>query len=209
MSWLTDLFGGGGGPELLGEAGGYGGGSGGGSFLSNLFGGGGSSGSSAISSLLGGGGRGSSGGYGSDILRLLGAAGGTAMNISGDRGTQERNQNFQREQLANQQLYGRPNTTGPMGSSNWAQDPTTHQWTQTNTLNEHDQARLDEYRRAMTDSQARQRDMNANPVDFSALAHRYIPQSLGGQYAGGNQWLEAGGYKPDEWGAVNRRLRGG
>ena len=188
MSWLTDLFGGGGPEQLSGP--GMSSGSGGGSFLSDLFGGGSNSGggsSSILGNLFGGGG--SSGGYGSDILRLLGAAGGTALNASQARDLLRATQDFQREQMANTQLYGRPNTTGPTGSTNWTQDPTTHQWTQATTLDPHDQERLDQYRgiagNRMTNAAGMKLPEN---VDFQANVNRYLPQSLGGSYVGTDPW---------------------
>lgn len=40
----------------------------------------------------------------------------------------------------------RPNQQTPWGGVQWAQDPQTGQWTQTSTLNERDQGRLDQFR---------------------------------------------------------------
>lgn len=104
-----------------------------------------------------------------------------------------------REDTAAQQAlnrdYGRElrftNQNTPAGTSRWVKDPQTGQWTQTLEMAEEDKPRLEDWRRMANDrTRAAANVQLPQNIDFQAIANRFIPQSLGGTYMGGSQWID-------------------
>lgn len=122
----------------------------------------------------------------SDVARLLASAGGGILNYA--QGQQQmgmtEEQAAQSRQLQREMAFRNTNT--PYGTSNWAQDPTTHQWTQTQTLNPADQARLEQQRRIASSRMASAAGIKLpENVNFQEIYSRFLPPSMGGTYVGG------------------------
>jgi hypothetical protein len=122
-------------------------------------------------------------GWGSDVLRLIGGAGGMYLSGQQSEDAREDTQNFQREILGNQQQFQRPNRNTPYGSARSVKDPVTGEWTVTSTLDPADQEWLDRFRTT------RNSMVMPQNVDFSEISNRYTPGSLGGTWAGPD-WLK-------------------